>query len=44
MGNAVSLPQNNRPGEDVTIAGLILGKGHCRVLISGNTDILQQYQ
>ena len=35
-GTAVSLPQNNhdRSMRDVNIARLIVGKRHCRVLIS----------
>ncbi len=37
-GSAVSLPQNNHEHSmrDVTIARLIVGKRHCRVLILGN--------
>ncbi|NJK67059.1 MAG: hypothetical protein HC789_00655 [Microcoleus sp. CSU_2_2] len=37
-GIAVSLPQNdrNRDRRDLTIARLIVGKRHCRVLTAGN--------
>jgi len=37
-GNAVSLPQNNHEHDlrDVTIARLIVGIRHCRVLTVGN--------
>ncbi|MEG4202383.1 hypothetical protein QUA20_00385 [Microcoleus sp. Pol7_A1] len=39
-GNAVSLPQNNPSNSirDVTIARLIVGKRHCRILILGNIN------
>ncbi len=39
-GNAVSLLQNNHQHDlrDLTIARLIVGKRHCRVLIVGNVN------
>jgi hypothetical protein len=39
-GNAVSLPQNNQSSSmrDVTIARLIVGKRHSRVLTVGNIN------
>ncbi|MEG4962294.1 MULTISPECIES: hypothetical protein [unclassified Microcoleus] len=39
-GNAVSLLQNNHQHSirDLTIARLIVGKRHCRVLIVGNVN------
>ncbi|WP_333031858.1 MULTISPECIES: hypothetical protein [unclassified Microcoleus] len=39
-GSAVSLPQNNQSSsiKNVTIARLIVGKRHCRVLTVGNIN------
>ncbi len=38
-GNAVSLPQHHQSSfSDITIARLIVGKRHCRLLISGNIN------